>query len=125
MSAHLASHRSRGMFQGAIMQSGAPAAWTAQPYGIGSTRFNQLASATGCGPDGRATRHIGTMETWTKGKLATERTPAVNTGAVAADGNARAVNNFGGDPRDALACMRGLDPNVILEADTGAITQVG
>jgi para-nitrobenzyl esterase len=48
-SSHLVSPRSAGMFQRAIIESGAWASWTAQPYNISATRLPQLAGNVNCG----------------------------------------------------------------------------
>ena len=48
VSAHLVSPRSRGLFSGAIIESGAFSTWTAQPYNISSTRLAQFAKNVGC-----------------------------------------------------------------------------
>ncbi|RYY32635.1 hypothetical protein EON62_05115, partial [archaeon] len=46
---HLVSRRSWGLFQRAIINSGAWAPWTAQPYNISATRLPQLARNLNCG----------------------------------------------------------------------------
>lgn len=48
VSAHLVSPRSKGLFSGAITESGAFSVWTAQPYNISKTRLAQFAANTGC-----------------------------------------------------------------------------
>lgn len=50
VSAHLVSPRSRGLFSGAIIESGSFSAWTAQPYNISSLRLAEFAKNVGCGP---------------------------------------------------------------------------
>lgn len=45
---HLVAPRSAGMFQRAIIESGAWADWSAQPYNISATRLPQVAAAAGC-----------------------------------------------------------------------------
>jgi para-nitrobenzyl esterase len=49
VSAHLVSPRSKGLFSGAIIESGAFSAWTAQPYNISSLRLAEFAKNVGCG----------------------------------------------------------------------------
>jgi para-nitrobenzyl esterase len=49
VAAHLASPRSRGLFSGAIIESGAFSPWTAQPYNISSLRLAEFAKNVGCG----------------------------------------------------------------------------
>jgi para-nitrobenzyl esterase len=49
VSTHLVSPRSKGLFSGAIIESGAFSPWTAQPYNISSTRLAQFAKNVGCG----------------------------------------------------------------------------
>lgn len=49
VSNHLASPRSRGLFQRAIIQSGSFSDWTAQPYGISKERLPEMARNLGCG----------------------------------------------------------------------------
>ena len=48
VSQHLVSPRSRGLFSGAIIESGAFSVWTTQPYNISSTRLPQFAKIVGC-----------------------------------------------------------------------------
>lgn len=49
VAAHLVSPRSRGLFSGAIIESGAFSPWTAQPYNISSLRLAEFAKNVGCG----------------------------------------------------------------------------
>lgn len=49
VSAHLVSPRSKGLFSGAIIESGSFSAWTAQPYNISSLRLAEFAKNVGCG----------------------------------------------------------------------------
>jgi len=48
VSNHLASPRSQGLFQGAIIESGSFSDWTAQPYDIAKLRLPELAKNLGC-----------------------------------------------------------------------------
>jgi para-nitrobenzyl esterase len=48
VSAHLINPKSWGLFSGGIIESGSFSPWTAQPYNISQTRFNQFAKNVGC-----------------------------------------------------------------------------
>ena len=48
VSNHLVSPRSRGLFAGAIIESGSFSPWTAQPYNISKLRLAGMASNLGC-----------------------------------------------------------------------------
>ena len=45
---HLVSPASRGLFAGAIIESGSPSDWSTQPYAISRTRLPQVAANLGC-----------------------------------------------------------------------------
>ena len=51
---HLVSPASRGLFAGAIIESGSPSDWSAQPYAISRTRLPQVAANVGCAGAGAA-----------------------------------------------------------------------
>ena len=51
---HLVAPGSRGLFAGAIIESGSPSDWSAQPYSISRTRLPQVAANLGCSGTGAA-----------------------------------------------------------------------
>ena len=54
VSNHLVAPGSRGLFAGAIIQSGSPSDWSTQPYNISRTRLPQVAKNVGCAGAGAA-----------------------------------------------------------------------
>ena len=51
---HLVAPGSRGLFAGAIIESGSPSDWSTQPYAISRTRLPQVAANLGCAGAGAA-----------------------------------------------------------------------